>query len=114
MLASISDSTYKQYNGCIKAWIKYCITHSYDYTNVTVIEILNFLTEVYNNSARYGTINSYKSALALLFGRMLDDDRIKRFMKGVSKLRPPHPSYNLTWDPNIVLNFLAKQWPNES
>ena len=113
MLASLSNSTYKQYDGCIKNWINYCNKYSYDYTRVSVPTVIHFLTEIFDKGAKYGTINSYKSALALLLGSMLDDDRIKRFMKGVFKLRPTKAKYNLTWDPNIVLNYLSQQWPNE-
>lgn len=51
--------------------------------------------------------------MSLLLGKTLDDEKIKRFMKGVFRLRPTAPKYNLTWDPSIVLNFLAQKWPNE-
>lgn len=111
MVASLSDSTYKQYDGCIKSWINYCNTHNYTYSSASVPIVLHFLTEVYNKGAKYGTINSYKSALSLLLDN-LDDFRIKRFMKGVYKLRPSNPKYNLTWDPSIVLDYLAQKWPN--
>lgn len=74
--------------------------------------IIHFLTGIFEKGARYGTMNSHKSALSLLLGDVLDDDRIKRFMKGVFRLRPTKPKYNMTWDPNIVLNYLAGKWPN--
>lgn len=69
---------------------------------------------MFDSGAKYGTINSHKSALSLLLGKVLDDDRIKRFMKGVYRMRPLNPKYHVTWNPNIVLNFLAQKWPNES
>lgn len=43
----------------------------------------------------------------------MNDVRIKRFMKGVYKLRPPRPRYDLTWDPSVVLNYLGNMYPNE-
>lgn len=113
MLSSLSENTYKQYNVCIKAWLNYCLKNGYDHEKTTVPIVINFLTEVFDSGAKYGTLNSYKSALSLLLGKTLDDDRIKRFMKGVFRLRPTAPKYNLTWDPNIVLNYLAQKWPNE-
>lgn len=113
MMASLSDNTYKQYNGCIRAWIDYCQNHEYDYMKASVPVIIHFLTDIFDKGAKYGTLNSYKSALSLLLGTtLLDDDRIKRFMKGVFRLRPAKPKYNMTWDPNIVLNYLAEKWPN--
>lgn len=113
MLSSLSENTYKQYNVCIKAWLKYCNKFGYDHEKASVPIVINFLTEVFDSGAKYGTLNSYKSALSLLLGKTLDDDRIKRFMKGVFRLRPTAPKYNLTWDPNVVLNYLAQKWPNE-
>lgn len=114
MLSSLSNNTYKQYDSCIKTWINYCSKHNYDYTSGSIPIIIHFLTEIFDSGAKYGTINSYKSALALLLGNKLDDDRLKRFMKGVFKLRPTNPKYNTTWDPSIVLGYLAHKWPNET
>ena len=31
---------------------------------------------------------------------------IRRFLKGVLKLRPPKPKYSVTWDPSLVLSYL--------
>lgn len=33
---------------------------------------------------------------------------VSRFVKGVSRLRPPAPRYNVTWDPYTVLAFLDR------
>lgn len=112
MLASLSDNTYKQYDGCIKAWLNYCKNYNYDYMSTSVPVIIHFLTDIFDKGAKYGTLNCYKSALSLLLGNVINDDRIKRFMKGVFRLRPTKPKYNVTWDPNIVLNYLAQKWPN--
>lgn len=112
MLSSLSDSTYKQYDGCIKSWLNYCNKYGYDYSAVSVPIVIHFLTTMFDKGAKYGTINTYKSALSLILGNIIEDDRIKRFLKGVYRLRPTIPKYNLTWDPNIILNYLAQQWPN--
>lgn len=111
MLSSLTDSTYKQYDCCIREWIKYCNTNKYDFSETSIPTVLDFLTNVFSKGAKYGTINSYKSALSLFLGN-LDDERIKRFMKGVFKLRPATPKYSITWDPGLVLEYLAQQWPN--
>lgn len=113
MLSSLSVNTYKQYDGCVKAYIDYCNAYGYDYMNVSIPVVIHFLTQLFDNGAKYGTINSHKSALALILGNKLDDYRVKRFMKGVFKLRPTTPKYNWTWNPSMVLNYLATKWPNE-
>lgn len=113
-MASLSDSTYKQYDGCIKSWIQYCTKNNVNILLTSAPTVLNFLTDIFDKGAKYGTINSYKSALSLLLGsKILNDEIVKRFMKGVFKLRPIKPRYNLTWDPSTVLNYLAQKWPNE-
>lgn len=114
MLASLSINTYKQYDGCIKSWINYCKDNHFNYIEPSVPSIINFLTTIFENGASYGTVNSYKSALSLLIGPTVNDETIKRFMKGVFRLRPATPKYDLTWDPNHVLNYLAQQWPNDN
>ncbi|CAG7822871.1 unnamed protein product, partial [Allacma fusca] len=38
---------------------------------------------------------------------------IARFLRGVSKTRPPCPRYNTTWDPANVLTFLESLEPLE-
>lgn len=112
MLNSLSKNTYKQYNGCIKAWLDYCKNNNNDYLDASIPVIIDFLTEIYNKGAKYGTINSYKSALSTLLGSHINDDNMKRFMKGVFRSRPTVPRYNLTWDPTVVLNCLSQKWPN--
>lgn len=113
ILASLSKNTYKQYDGCIKAWLGYCKKNHVDYLEASVPTVIDFLTQVFQNGAKYGTINTYKSALSLLLGSMSNDDRLKRFMKGVFRLRPPAPRYDSTWDTNVVLNYLSQKWPND-
>lgn len=114
MIASLAENTYRQYDCCIRAWIDYCSLKKYDYFDCSVITIIDFLTLTFEKGAKYGTINSYKSALGLILGPVVNDERIKRFMRGVFRLRPTAPKYSLTWNPNIVLSYLADKWPNES
>lgn len=113
ILNSLSPNTYKQYDSGLKSWISFCKENNFDYNEASVPILINFFTEMFDNGAKYGTLNSYKSALSLLFNKTLDDYRIKKFMKGVYRMRPSQPKYNVSWDPNIVLSYLSNQWPNE-
>lgn len=71
-----------------------------------------FLTEQFNNEAAYGSLNSHRSALSLLLGRNItSDDQVKSVLKGVYKLRPAVTKYTSTWDPQIVLNYVADWIP---
>lgn len=112
MLSSLSENTYKQYDSSIKLWVNYCKENGYDYFDGSILIIIDFLTKCYQNGAKYGTVNSHKSALHFLFPKTLNDDDLKRFMKGIFRLRPPAPRYTVTWDPSIVLRYVGQKWPN--
>ncbi|KAH9641145.1 hypothetical protein HF086_013002 [Spodoptera exigua] len=77
---------------------------------------INFLVKLYKDEgAQYGTLNCCRSALALIIGEHVGlDESIKRFFKGIYRLRPPRAKYDTTWDVSLVLNFLENLYPNES
>ncbi|XP_044748764.1 uncharacterized protein LOC123309628 [Coccinella septempunctata] len=77
---------------------------------------LNFLTDVLNNGHSFSVINSYRSALNLIFSPMssVDEKVIIRFLKGISNIRPPKPKYASTWDPDPILEQLGKWYPLET
>ena len=68
---------------------------------------------MFDQKLSYSSINSACSTLSTIlqtssnynytFGEHPD---VKRFMKGVYQNRPPMPSYNKTWDVNVVLQYL--------
>ncbi|XP_066600758.1 uncharacterized protein [Prorops nasuta] len=107
LLASVADSTLKQYACALKQWDEFCNQRSISFTNTCVANVLSFLTERFERGASYGTLNSFRSAISLIsqnkIGEHLD---ISRFMKGVYRLRPSRPKYAGTWDVAIVLDYL--------
>lgn len=114
MMASLANNSLKQYDVALKKWFLYCKQNSVNMYEASIPTVLHFLSELYNDGSQYGTLNSYRSALVLILGPyMSKDDRISRFLKGVYRLRPPQPKYNVTWDASLVLNYLCSQYPNE-
>jgi len=64
------------------------------------------------------TINTARSALSSVFGNIDgvpigEHKLIVTFMKGVSKLRPACPRYDVTWNPDTVLSML-RTWPTQN
>lgn len=115
MLSSLSHNTVKQYDVCYKRWFRFCNNAGIDLFNQSVPDIIRFLTELFQEGAQYSTLNTYRSALSLIsLNRISEDDCIKRFFKGIFRLRTPSPKYNMTWDTSTVLNFLAAMYPNDS
>lgn len=115
MLQSLSNSTLQQYNTAYKSWYTFCKINHLDFFKVSIQDILKFLTNHYKKGAKYGTLNSYRSALSIILGKeMCVNDLVTRFLKGVFRARPNLPKYQNSWDPNIVLCHVAQQFPNES
>ncbi|XP_044744126.1 uncharacterized protein LOC123306285 [Coccinella septempunctata] len=70
--------------------------------------------EQFHKGASYSALNTMRSALSLLISPEIGSDfRLRRFLRGVYRLRPSLPKYNITWDPKIVLDYLAPFFPNE-
>ncbi|CAK1578331.1 unnamed protein product [Parnassius mnemosyne] len=113
MLASLSESTVKQYNVSYKLWWQFCNQHIINVFSPSLTFIMLFVTEQFNTGCSYGSLNSHRSALSLLVGSNLTtNDSVKRLLKGAYKLKPSVPKYIQTWDPQIVLNYLKEWFPN--
>ena len=114
-MASISEATYKQYGKPIRLWWTFAQQISSDWFAPDISRVLDFLATLSESIATYGTLNSYRFAISLVTNVNLgSDERIKRFCKGVSVLKPSKPKYVLTWDPAPVLTYLSSLWPHES
>ncbi|XP_031331708.1 uncharacterized protein LOC116179757 isoform X4 [Photinus pyralis] len=105
-LASITASTLKQYNSGLRLWWTFCNTRLVNPFCVTIPALLDFLTCQFNIGVSFGSLNSYRSAIAQIAGpEIASDFRVKRFFKGVFSLRPPRPRYENVWDPDIALGY---------
>lgn len=115
ILASISSSTWKQYDSCIRYWFDFCKKCNENFFEASVQNIMSFFTMLFNAGKKYGTLNSCRSALCLILGnKFSQNDKIVRFFKGIYNLRPNLPKYNIMWDPSVVLDHLKEMFPNEN
>lgn len=79
-------------------------------------EVIEFLTQQFENGLSYDSLNTARSALSSL-GLNFNNFKIGahplviRYMKGIFALRPPKPRYVSTWDVNAVLLYLRKLSP---
>ena len=89
ILCSLAEGTNRQYKTSLNKWLKYCTHHNVDPLNASIIEGIEFLTELFHKeNAGYSTINTARSALALIlkpfqgltFGKQTI---VQRFMKGI-------------------------------
>lgn len=115
MIASIKSSTLRQYEKPLKLWSKFCEQNKICPFSADSSKVIEFLELSYHNISHYGTINSYRSAIALITDKENGKDPyVKRYCKEVSNLKPQTSRYNCTWDPKDVLSYLEKLYPNET
>ena len=113
-LSSLADSSYRQYETCFKKWWYFCLEKDICPFRASIRDILIFLTNIFNEGAAASSMGCYRAAIGLLVGpEISQDERIRRFFKGLLKIRPMKPKYNTTWDPKIVLNYITSLGKNE-
>jgi len=74
------------------------------------------LQTVFDKGGGYSTIGTARSALALVattcsLPNVGENILVTRFLRGVSKKRPPIPKYDTMWDPRNVLDYLSTLEP---
>lgn len=97
-------------------WKEFSLGRQQNPQVLSVDTLLEFLTELYNTGLGYsalGTARSAISALSLVQGNepLGNNPLVKRFIRGTFNLRPCRPRYDMTWDVNTVLNYMAREWP---
>ena len=98
LLASWRGGTKTQYDVHIKRWTKFWAEKQADQFLPLVVDVPDFLTELYEKGFTYSAINTARSALSSFV--QLDDGSsvgknplISRRLKGVFQSRAPKPKY---------------------
>jgi len=104
--------TWTQYNCALTKWKKFCTDRSLEMWDANVKNVICFLTDLYTQELSYGTLNTARSALSTILGKVdgvaLGEHKLViDFMKGISKPRPAAPRYHVTWNPDLVLKVLS-------
>lgn len=116
LMSSWKRGTKKQYNVFIKRWFSYCSERKIDSFSPTLEEVIEFLTQQFQNGLGYDSLNTARGALSSL-GLNFEGFKVGshplviRYMKGIFVLKPPKPRYVVTWDVNQVLSYLRKLSP---
>jgi hypothetical protein len=115
-MSSWKWGTKRKYNTFILRWFEYCYKRKIASISPSLKEVIEFLTEQYNNGLGYDSLNTTRSALSSL-GLNFEGFKIGshplvvRYLKGVFIIRPPKPRYTHIKDVNKVLIFLRKLSP---
>lgn len=114
MLASLSDSTHKQYTTALKKWKDFCLQFNKKFFNPNVEDLLHFLEEQRVQGASYTSLNTLRSTISLISSSKIGEHpTISRYFKGVYRIQPTVPRYTCIWDMSQVLDHLANMYPLE-
>ncbi|KAJ8038897.1 hypothetical protein HOLleu_16457 [Holothuria leucospilota] len=117
--ASWRECTQKQYDTYHRKWSIFCNESKINPFQPSLIEVLDFLTDLFLRGLGYSGLNTARAALStflILNGvkTIGQHPLICRFLKGVFELRPPSARYTTSWDVSVVLNFLRELHPLDS
>ena len=109
-MSSPRDSTQKQYDLYIGQWLSFCSERHVNVTSPPLGTVIEFLTTLFCKGLSYSGFNTARSALSsfVILGDHLAGQHslVTRFMKGIFNKGPCFPKTSVTWDTNVVLNFL--------
>jgi len=117
MLQSRRKSTRDQYDVHFRKWMLFCSKRNVNPHDISVGNVIRYLTYLYNAGLGYSSINTARCALSSFncasstpIGSNL---LVCKFMRGVFNSRPTQSRYTMVWDVKIVLNMF-RQWKDNS
>lgn len=114
LLASLADSTIRQYTRPLRSWWLFCQERRYPTFRPSSEQVLEFLALEMQSVGSYSSLNTSRSAISLISNNQIGDDSlIKRFCKGAGNLKPSRPRYDHVWDPEPVIVKLKTFYPHE-
>lgn len=114
-MASLSESTLKQYNKPLRSWWLFCKASFTSIWSPSPTQFLHFLSQELKQANSYSVINNIRSAISLISNNEIENHTlIRRFCKGVGVLKPPRPRYDYIWDPAPVLEKLSILYPHDT
>lgn len=115
LLASLSESTIKQYSHALHSWWNFCQHRRIPIYSPSAPQVLEFLALESHSTSSYSSLNTMRSAISLISHNEIGNHPvIRRFCKGVAVLKPPRPRYDYVWDPAPVIAKLALIYPYDS
>ncbi len=96
--ASCSSSTWNNYKSVLRKWKEFTVNNGSNYNSPSFSHVLLFLTNLYESGLGYSIINLTRSAISTVVGKIDgvkigEHGLVKRFLRGVYKLRPLVSTY---------------------
>ena len=114
LAASLRELTRKKYNSYQQKWHIYCQEININPATPNITNVLDFLSNLYDQGLTYIAINSAKSALSHIslippYPKLSDHLLISHYGKGVFNLKPHRPKLQFAWDAKIVFSYLEEK-----
>ena len=105
-----------QYDSLLRGWQEFCSRWQVHPLSPTILDVIAYLTSMYDRGLQYTTIAAAKSVLAGVLHipgvtSIFSHPLIIRLLKGIFHVRPPKPRYEFIWDTDLVLEFLKTLHP---
>ena len=113
-MASWKTKSQSNYNSLLHKWERWCEERGRNPILGPVDDIANFLVELYQSGYAYRSLNSYRSAISAIHGKVDgypigQHPLITRVLKGAFNNRPPQPRYKSMWKVSQVIDWLDRQ-----
>ena len=118
MCRARAPGTRKVYESAWNQFARWCSEREIDPISCPIDDVINYLSNMFDNDRKYRTINTHRSAISA-YHKMVDGVKVgshpyvKDLMSGVMEENPPLPRYTYIWDVGIVLRKM-KDMPDNS
>ncbi|CAG2254849.1 unnamed protein product [Mytilus edulis] len=115
IIASWKPATRQQYWTYFKRWLLFCSEREINSFKATELNVLEFLTSLYEIGLGYSAINTASSMLSSFMSvnqeKTVGQWPLVKRLKGIFNLKPSLPRYQRTWDVEVVLKYLKTLSP---
>ena len=96
------------YESSWRKWASWCSRRETDSFSSNINEILDYLTDLYQQGLQYRTINNHRSAISAFHEHVLgkpvgEHPRVCALLTGIFNSRPPQPKYCFIWNVQTVI-----------
>ena len=115
IIKSRRSSSNSNYESAWGKWASWCAERKIDPFCSNINQILEFLSQLFQNGLQYRTINNYRSAISAFHDHIQgkpvgDHPKIRSLVAGVFNSRPPQPRYCFIWNVQTVIDFIKSEW----
>ena len=115
IIKSRRSSSNSNYESAWGKWAGWGAERKIDPFCSNIHQILEFLSQLFQNGLQYRTINNYRSAISAFHEHIQgkpvgEHPRICSLVVGAFNSRPPQPRYCFIWNVQTVIDFIKSEW----